>query len=236
MYLSFSLSSFHSITFFRNFPFTLTIGSLSLTEAPPPSTAASAAAGRRRLPRPEDRVKIRLLELLKKVSSAKMVLIGAVMTMISGTLVYYHCAYRESSVVSLLADVFIVLLCSLAILGLLFRHMNIAVPVDPLHWQISQDAATSFFACLANTLGATESVLRVAATGHDKRLFLKVVSSLYLLSIIGRALSGAAVAYIGLCLFCLYVVVENSHTNNTCLVRFPGRRDVVTANSGEDIT
>ncbi|KAL3618119.1 Reticulon-like protein B22 [Castilleja foliolosa] len=125
-----------------------------------------------------------------------MVLVGAVMGMVSGTLVYYHCAYRNSSFVSLVADVFIVLLCSLAILGLLFRHMNIAVPVDPLHWQISQDAATSLFACLANTLGAAESVLRVAATGHDKRLFLKVVSCLYLLSVIGRAVSGVTVAYI----------------------------------------
>ncbi|GJV06371.1 hypothetical protein Tco_1344027 [Tanacetum coccineum] len=90
-----------------------------------------------------------------------------------GTLIYYHCAYRNSSLVSLISDVFIVLLCSLAILGLLFRQMNIQVPVDPLEWQISQDTANSLFACLANTVGATESVLRVAATGHDKRLFLK---------------------------------------------------------------
>ncbi|KAL3655443.1 Reticulon-like protein B22 [Castilleja foliolosa] len=125
-----------------------------------------------------------------------MALLGAIMGMMSGTLVYYHCAYLHSSVVSLFADVFIVLLCSLAILGLLFRHMNIAVPVDPLHWQISQDAATSLFASLANTLGAAESVLRVAATGHDKRLFLKVVSCLYMLAVIGRAVSGVTVAYI----------------------------------------
>ena len=47
--------------------------------------------------------------------------------------------------------------------------------MDPLEWQISQDTANSVFACLANTVGATESVLRVAATGHDKRLFLKVI-------------------------------------------------------------
>ncbi|XP_075492931.1 reticulon-like protein B22 [Primulina tabacum] len=152
-----------------------------------------------------------------------MVVVGAVL---SGTLVYYHCAYRNSSIVSLFADVFIVLLCSLAILGLLFRHMNVAVPVDPLHWQISQDSATSFFACLANTLGAAESVLRVAATGHDKRLFFKVVCCLYVLSVIGRAVSGVTVAYIGLCLFCLYKVVENSQTSNIGLPIFSGRRDV----------
>lgn len=48
------------------------------------------------------------------------------------------------------------------------------VPVDPLEWQISQDTANGIVACLANTVGAAESVLRVAATGHDKRLFLKV--------------------------------------------------------------
>lgn len=53
--------------------------------------------------------------------------------------------------------------------------MNVAVPVDPLEWQISQEAANSIFACLANTVGAAESVLRVAATGHDKRLFFKVL-------------------------------------------------------------
>ncbi|KAI4313343.1 hypothetical protein L6164_026329 [Bauhinia variegata] len=38
---------------------------------------------------------------------------------------YYHCAYRNSSLVSLVSDIFIVLLCSLAILGLLFCQMNI---------------------------------------------------------------------------------------------------------------
>ncbi|PIN13922.1 hypothetical protein CDL12_13452 [Handroanthus impetiginosus] len=163
-----------------------------------------------------------------------MVMLGAVMGLMSGTLVYYHCAYRHSSIVSLVADIFIVLLCSLAILGLLFRHMNIAVPIDPLHWQISQDAATSLFACLANTLGAAESVLRVAATGHDKRLFLKVVSCLYVLSVIGRAVSGVTVAYIGLCLFCLYMVIENSQINNTCLARFSAKRDAT--NSVQDDT
>ncbi|XP_008228418.1 PREDICTED: reticulon-like protein B23 isoform X2 [Prunus mume] len=52
--------------------------------------------------------------------------------------------------------------------------MNISVPVDPLEWHISQDTARSIVAWLANTIGAAESVLRVAATGHDKRLFFKV--------------------------------------------------------------
>ncbi|GFQ05601.1 reticulon-like protein b23 [Phtheirospermum japonicum] len=105
--------------------------------------------------------------------------------------------------------------------------MNIVVPVNPLHCQISQDAATSLFACLANTLGATESVLRVASTGHDKHLFLKVVSCLYALFVTGSAVSGVTVAYIGLCLLCLYMVIENLATNNsTCLARISGRREI----------
>lgn len=49
-----------------------------------------------------------------------------VIGLICGSLVYYHCAYRNSSFLSLLSDVFIVLLCSLAILGLLFRQINIS--------------------------------------------------------------------------------------------------------------
>jgi len=56
------------------------------------------------------------------------------------------------------------------------------VPVDPLEWQISQEMANSIVASLANTIGAAESVLRVAATGHDKKLFFKVcviTSTLY---------------------------------------------------------
>lgn len=39
---------------------------------------------------------------------------------VCGGLVYYHCA------VSLAADVLLVLLCSLSILGLLFRHLHIS--------------------------------------------------------------------------------------------------------------
>lgn len=50
------------------------------------------------------------------------------------------------------------------------------VPVDPHVWQISQDTATGVAECLASTLGAAESVLRVAATGHDKKLFFKVIN------------------------------------------------------------
>ncbi|KAL5974187.1 Reticulon-like protein B22 [Asimina triloba] len=113
--------------------------------------------------------------------------------LICGTLVYYHCEYRNSSVVSLVSDVFIVLLCSLAILGMLFRQMNISVPVDPLEWQISQDAANGIVACMANTVGAAESVLRVAAAGHDKRLFVKVTARAAFIFLVSLMLEGIAV-------------------------------------------
>jgi hypothetical protein len=53
-------------------------------------------------------------------------------------------------------------------------------------------------AMLANTLGATEGVLRIAAVGSDFKLFLKVVLALYLLSAIGRSASGATVVYTAL--------------------------------------
>lgn len=49
----------------------------------------------------------------------------AIIALVCGTLVYYHCAFKNSAIVSLFSDVFIVLLCSLAILGLLFRQMTI---------------------------------------------------------------------------------------------------------------
>ncbi|KAL4205320.1 hypothetical protein AMTRI_Chr01g114020 [Amborella trichopoda] len=152
-----------------------------------------------------------------------------VVMLICGTLIYYHCAIRNSSIVSLISDVFIVLLCSLAILGMLFRQINIAVPVDPLEWQISQETANGIAAWMANTIGAAESVLRVAATGHDKRLFLKVVVFLYLLSALGRSASGATIAYGALCLVCLFVVTQNSQQVNTCSSQFLRRRDSTSA-------
>lgn len=50
----------------------------------------------------------------------------ALVMMIGGALVYYHCAYNNKSLISLISDVFLVLLSSLAILGMLFRQMNIS--------------------------------------------------------------------------------------------------------------
>eukprot|EP00249_Psilotum_nudum_P017949 c26566_g1_i4 orf=658-1167(-) len=112
-----------------------------------------------------------------------------------GTLVYYHCAFRDRSLVTLVSDCLIVLMCSLAVLGMLFRHCNVSVPIDPLEWEVSQDSANHIAACIANVVGAAESVLRVAANGEDRKLFLKLVITLYLLSAVGRAVSGAVVAY-----------------------------------------
>ncbi|EMS64994.1 Reticulon-like protein B23 [Triticum urartu] len=84
------------------------------------------------------------------------------------------------------------------------------VPVDPLEWQISQEMANSIVASLANTIGAAESVLRVAATGHDKKLLFKVVFTLYFLAALGRVVSGAAIAYAALCIFSLYMFVQST--------------------------
>lgn len=125
--------------------------------------------------------------------------IGVVL-LICGTLVYYHCIIRSYPFVSLVADVLIVLLCSLSILGLLFRYGNVSVPIDPLEWEVSQETANRVAACIANVVGAAESVLRVAAQGDDKKLFLKVAISLYFFSALGRATSGATAAYLALCL------------------------------------
>ncbi|KAL0699579.1 hypothetical protein Bca4012_055701 [Brassica carinata] len=167
----------------------------------------------------------------------------AIGLLISGTLVYHHCANRNATLLSLFSDVLIVLLSSLAILGLLFRQLNVSVPVDPLEWQISQDTASNIVARLANTVGAAESVLRVAATGHDKRLFLKasfslvspwlspvyprvmakVVISLYFLAALGRIISGMTIAYAGLCLFCLYMACQNSQSTGNSVLRRTNR-------------
>lgn len=101
--------------------------------------------------------------------------------------------------VSLISDVLFVISWSLAVLGLIFRSFNLTIlPMDAAEWQISPETANCIAATVANVVGALESVLRVAASGSDKKLFLKVVLVLYLLSAIGRSLSGATVAYVTL--------------------------------------
>ncbi|XP_062196473.1 reticulon-like protein B23 [Phragmites australis] len=119
------------------------------------------------------------------------------------------------------------LLCSLSILGLLFCHLHISVPVDPLEWQISQEMANSIVASLANTVGAAESVLRVAATEHDKKLFFKVGFTLYFLAALGRVVSGAAIAYAVLCIFCLYMFAQSTDLFDQLLSWVPVGRDLL---------
>ncbi|GLJ37347.1 hypothetical protein SUGI_0757750 [Cryptomeria japonica] len=94
--------------------------------------------------------------------------------MACGTLVYYHCAILQTTLVSLICDVLLVILCSFAVLGLMFRHLTVSVPVDPLEWQVSQETASGVAEFMANTIGAAASVLRVAASGRDNKLFFKV--------------------------------------------------------------
>jgi hypothetical protein len=77
--------------------------------------------------------------------------------------------------VALISDVLFVISWSLALLGLIFRFLNLTIlPVDPSGWQVSVESANYVAAMLANTLGATEGVLRIAAVGSDFKLFLKV--------------------------------------------------------------
>jgi hypothetical protein len=45
------------------------------------------------------------------------------------------------------------------------------LPVDPSGWQVSVKSANYVAAMLANTLGATEGVLRIAAVGSDSSSF-----------------------------------------------------------------
>jgi hypothetical protein len=120
----------------------------------------------------------------------------ALLVLACGSLVYYHCGFRNHNLVSLISDVLFVITWSLAVLGLIFRSFNLTIlPMDPAEWQVSPETANCIAATVANVMGALESVLRVAASGSDKKLFLKVVTVLYLLSAIGRSLAGATVAY-----------------------------------------
>jgi hypothetical protein len=106
---------------------------------------------------------------------------------------------RNHNIVALISDLHFVISWALALLGLIFRFLNLTIlPVDLSGWQVSVKSANYVAAMLPNTLGATEGVLRIAAVGSDFKLFLKVVLALYLLSAIGRSASGATVIYTGM--------------------------------------
>eukprot|EP00897_Mesotaenium_endlicherianum_P000743 jgi/Mesen1/1066/ME000123S00238 len=102
--------------------------------------------------------------------------VTAVMVLATGTLVYYHCTALNRSIVALVADVLLVLACAGGAIGVLSRHLDYPVPVEPLAYEMSEEAATCVVAWGANLVGATEGVLRVAASGSDYRLFAKVVT------------------------------------------------------------
>ncbi|KAL3681785.1 hypothetical protein R1sor_024741 [Riccia sorocarpa] len=116
-----------------------------------------------------------------------------------GTLIWYFCGPLRRNVVSLVADILFTFVCSLGLLGYLCRQLHISVPLDPLEWQVTAEAANDIAACVANTVGAAEGVLRVAASGRDSKLFMKVVFGLYMISALGRSASGPTVAYAALC-------------------------------------
>ena len=63
-----------------------------------------------------------------------------------------------------------------------------------MEWKVSEETANKIVQCMANTIGSMEFVLIVAASGRDKRLFLKVFLVLYLLYSVGRVVSSATVA------------------------------------------
>ncbi|XP_057834557.1 reticulon-like protein B23 [Cryptomeria japonica] len=144
--------------------------------------------------------------------------------MACGTLVYYHCAILQTTLVSLICDVLLVILCSFAVLGLMFRHLTVSVPVDPLEWQVSQETASGVAEFMANTIGAAASVLRVAASGRDNKLFFKAVLVLYVLSAVGRAMSGATVTYAALCLASMTFFVSKLLADVSYLLPFINRR------------
>lgn len=152
----------------------------------------------------------------------------AILVLACGSLVYYHCGFRNLNLLSLISDVLFVITWSLAVLGLIFRSFNLTiVPMDPVEWQISPETANCIAATLANVMGALESVLRVAASGSDKKLFLKVVGVLFLLSAIGRSLSGATVAYATLWLvftvpFCIVKLAPKS-TSEPFILKLRGK-------------
>ncbi|KAJ8768615.1 hypothetical protein K2173_023519 [Erythroxylum novogranatense] len=115
--------------------------------------------------------------------------------LICGTLVYYHCAYRNSSLVSLFADVLIMLLCSLAILGLLFLQLNISYPTT------------------LNLIHSQQEIVRWYTNTNGKPtlfLFSNVSFYLYILSILGRVVSGVIVAYTEDCMFVLQIGINYS--------------------------
>ncbi|GBG85966.1 hypothetical protein CBR_g40779 [Chara braunii] len=122
-----------------------------------------------------------------------------------GSLVYYHVVFRLCSVVSLVADVLLVLACATVVLYHFSSIFASSLKMDLARdWEFSAESANCIAAFGANTIGATEAVFRVAASGSDYRLFVKVMIVLYSTSIIGRVVSGPT--FIFICMWLLFTV------------------------------
>lgn len=123
---------------------------------------------------------------------------SASLVLLCGTFIYHQCTVRNLSIVTLICNVLLVFFLLVGSLGIYFRRRNERLPVDLSKFEVSSETANHVVAFFANTVGATEGVLRVAASGSDYKLFIKVVVVLYASAAIGRAASGGTVAYMAL--------------------------------------
>ncbi|CAI5508010.1 unnamed protein product [Closterium sp. Naga37s-1] len=110
--------------------------------------------------------------------------------------VYLHCHAMHRPLLALTADVLLVLTTAAALLALLSRALNLPPLLHTARpWQVSEGAAEAVVAAGANVLGAAEGVLRVAASGSDVRLFVKVLLFLYITAAVGRIASLATIIF-----------------------------------------
>ncbi|CAI5476465.1 unnamed protein product [Closterium sp. Yama58-4] len=110
--------------------------------------------------------------------------------------VYLHCHAMDRPLLALTADVLLVLTTAAALLSLLSRALNLPPVLRVARpWRVSEAAAEAVVAAGANMVGAAEGVLRVAASGSDGRLFVKVLLFLYITAAIGRIASLATIIF-----------------------------------------
>jgi hypothetical protein len=81
----------------------------------------------------------------------------AVLVLACGTLIYYHCAVRNRNIVALISDVLFVISWSLALLGLIFRFLNLT------------------YVCLAGSLSLSLSLIHT----HTHTLSVSVYMCVY---------------------------------------------------------
>ncbi|GAQ89860.1 hypothetical protein KFL_005700010 [Klebsormidium nitens] len=119
-----------------------------------------------------------------------------VLMLASATLSYYHLVFRYPGIVSLVADVLLILTCAAGVVKVVAKQFDISLQDVP-PYEVSETTSVCIVASIVNTLGAAEGVLRGAANGQDWKLYGKVCVSLYIASIVGRAASGATVLFLG---------------------------------------